>query len=321
MIRKLLSFSKKIVLAFAVFGCVFAIAKTQAAPNIFGNDGTGRSLTTERVAGGAGYNTAVSDTTLAETVGQIIGVILSVIGTLFFVLLFYAGYLWFMARGDEGEIEKAQSIIKTAVIGLVITLSAYTISVFVVEMIGGATGEDNRVGESNPTGGGIETGSGTGESEESKRCRDKVQNYSETDVDCGGGVCPACANYKGCVGDRDCQSGDCFEGACIRSGASGTCEEDGKQNGEETDTDCGGTFCPACGSGRKCKANSDCVAGVKCNTGICGGGPTCFDDTQNGNETDKDCGGGTCNKCEANEKCKVNNDCRSGNCSSGLCKI
>lgn len=36
-----------------------------------------------------------------------------------------------IARGDEGEVEKAKEIIKTAVIGLVVTLAAYAITYFI----------------------------------------------------------------------------------------------------------------------------------------------------------------------------------------------
>src|SRR5947199_232652 len=41
------------------------------------------------------------------------------------------------------------------------------------------------------------------------QCLDNTKNGSETDVDCGGGSCPACANGRSCVGPTDCQSGSC----------------------------------------------------------------------------------------------------------------
>jgi hypothetical protein len=41
------------------------------------------------------------------------------------------------------------------------------------------------------------------------RCDDRVRNGGETDVDCGGGGCPACARCLSCAADRDCVDGAC----------------------------------------------------------------------------------------------------------------
>lgn len=54
------------------------------------------------------------------------------------------------------------------------------------------------------------------------------------------------------------------------------------------------------------------------------GGPdapvaTCFDDVKNGNETDKDCGGGTCAPCPDGDRCQVGADCQSKSCMGGIC--
>ena len=35
-------------------------------------------------------------------------------------------------------------------------------------------------------------------------CMDGIQNGNETDVDCGGGVCPVCRELKHCLLPRDC---------------------------------------------------------------------------------------------------------------------
>jgi len=45
-------------------------------------------------------------------------------------------------------------------------------------------------------------------------CTDKVKNGLETDVDCGGGICPKCAGGKKCIKPSDCQSGVCSGGSC-----------------------------------------------------------------------------------------------------------
>lgn len=82
----------------------------------------------------AGFKQA-TETTLAENVGYIINVALSFVGIIFTVLMVYAGYLWMTAAGETAQIDKAKKIITACIIGLVITLSAYSISNFVVSRI------------------------------------------------------------------------------------------------------------------------------------------------------------------------------------------
>ena len=54
-------------------------------------------------------------------------------------------------------------------------------------------------------------------------------------------------------------------------------------------------------------------------TGSGGAEPTCTDDTKNGNETGKDCGGGTCPACPIGGGCIVGPDCESSVCLGGTC--
>ncbi len=83
----------------------------------------------------AGYDGATDATSLAELVGSIIKVVLSISGVILFALFFYAGFLWMTARGDESAIEKAKGIIQSAIIGLIIAVSAFSITNFVVPRI------------------------------------------------------------------------------------------------------------------------------------------------------------------------------------------
>jgi hypothetical protein len=47
--------------------------------------------------------------------------------------------------------------------------------------------------------------------------------------------------------------------------------------------------------------------------------PSCTDGIKDGNETDVDCGGGTCPPCALGKDCNVGTDCASGYCSGGVC--
>lgn len=77
---------------------------------------------------------------LTETIGSLISVLLGFLGVIFLVLIIYAGLLWMTAAGNEDNVKKAKSILLNSVIGLVILLSAYAISSFVIDQLSTATG-------------------------------------------------------------------------------------------------------------------------------------------------------------------------------------
>ncbi len=71
-------------------------------------------------------------------IGQIINTALSFVGLIFFILLVYGGFLWATAGGNEEKVTKAKRIIKNGAIGVIVALSAYAISYFIIaELVGG----------------------------------------------------------------------------------------------------------------------------------------------------------------------------------------
>ncbi len=64
-------------------------------------------------------------------IGRWLSTILGFTGTVFFILVVWSGLTWMTAAGNEESIKKAQSILKTAIIGLIIVLSAYAITRFI----------------------------------------------------------------------------------------------------------------------------------------------------------------------------------------------
>lgn len=74
---------------------------------------------------------------LPTTIGTVVKAILSLVGTIFLLLTIYAGILWMTAQGNEDQVAKSKSIVSAAVIGLVITMSAYAITAFVTSKVGG----------------------------------------------------------------------------------------------------------------------------------------------------------------------------------------
>ncbi|APR88662.1 Tetratricopeptide TPR_2 repeat protein [Minicystis rosea] len=136
--------------------------------------------------------------------------------------------------------------------------------------------------------------------------------------DNGGKVCD---NAGACVGCNS--SADCTDAANPFCSASKTCVpatcNDGQQNGDETDKDCGGACGATCVTGQACMDGGDCVEGV-CN-GTCQL-PTCGDGVQNGDETGIDCGGSCVSQgklCASGEGCTQPTDCTTGACDGTTC--
>ena len=69
--------------------------------------------------------------------GRIINTALTLVGLIFLLLMVYGGYLWMTARGDEGQVEKAQMIIRNAIIGLILVMAAYAITYFITKKVQG----------------------------------------------------------------------------------------------------------------------------------------------------------------------------------------
>jgi hypothetical protein len=138
-------------------------------------------------------------------------------------------------------------------------------------------------------------------------------NLGETGVDCGGS-CQPCPDGTKCNAGTDCVSHFC--------NPSGICEytscSDGKQDGYETDVDCGGAGeCPRCGEGKRCAAGTDCTSG-NCQGGICAAAKSCT--------SDPDCPTGercdsTTNTCVPSPKCTTDTECDGATCDTvtGIC--
>lgn len=100
--------------------------------------GTGGGTNTnylESARNTSGYSKNTTETSFASTLGLVVNVLLSFAGVIFMMLMVYAGYLWMTARGEEAKIDKAQNIIKSAVIGLIIAVGAYSITNLIVPTI------------------------------------------------------------------------------------------------------------------------------------------------------------------------------------------
>lgn len=86
---------------------------------------------------GAGYNTdpELAQTGLAEIVGSMAGVFISLMGVIFMAYVIYGGFLWMTAGGNEDSVSKAKKIIRDGVIGIIVVLAAGGIYLLVVNVL------------------------------------------------------------------------------------------------------------------------------------------------------------------------------------------
>ena len=124
---------KNLLLGAALVAIPFGALTSRAHAELITGD-TADNLDAVQVSSGLGNQP------LEQTLGMLINVLLGLLGIIFLVLVIYAGFLWMTAGGDEKAVAKAKSIMITAVIGLVILLSAYAISSFVLDQLISATG-------------------------------------------------------------------------------------------------------------------------------------------------------------------------------------
>lgn len=73
----------------------------------------------------------VDKSDLSSIIGKIVGVALSFLGIIFFVLIIMGGYMWMTSMGNEQAAGKAKDIILAAIIGLFIVLIAYAATILI----------------------------------------------------------------------------------------------------------------------------------------------------------------------------------------------
>lgn len=90
----------------------------------------------DKTAGKLGYDTT-EDNPIYARVQTVVSVALSMVSIVFFILMTYAGLRWMTSRGNEELAAKAKHTLEAAVIGIIITVSAYAISTFILDRLGG----------------------------------------------------------------------------------------------------------------------------------------------------------------------------------------
>jgi hypothetical protein len=148
-------------------------------------------------------------------------------------------------------------------------------------------------------------------------CMDLMQNFGESDIDCGG-PCPLkCVPPQMCTDDSDCVTSLCHPmGFCTYP----HCQNDVYDPGLEWYVDCGGECGPSCRLGYPCEDTLDCAMGT-CEgpdgQKKCALTPECANNNFDVDETSTDCGGPCGATCKSFESCLLDTDCYSNFCSGG----
>ncbi|MBI5732116.1 MAG: hypothetical protein HY982_02025, partial [Candidatus Magasanikbacteria bacterium] len=115
----LVAFLTALFLTVGLGGSVFAKEAPSVSEGIYGQ------------LGAAAEKSGLTATDPRETVTRIIFILLGVLGTVFLGLIVYAGYLWLTAGGEEEKIREAKKYLFNGVIGLIIILAAFGITILV----------------------------------------------------------------------------------------------------------------------------------------------------------------------------------------------
>lgn len=119
-----------IVTLFIFTNLIFApITPVNAQLNLINDDKTTDMKQAAKVvaeSGGDGYDTTV---TFSDILGTIVRIVLSILGTIFIVLIFVAGNDWMQAAGNEEKVKKSKAIIRNLLIGLCVILVAYALTI------------------------------------------------------------------------------------------------------------------------------------------------------------------------------------------------
>ncbi len=79
-------------------------------------------------------------------IANVVNILFGLLGVIAIVLIMYAGFIWMTASGNEEKIATAKNILKNAVIGLLIVISAFSLAIYILSRLMFATSGDKTSG-------------------------------------------------------------------------------------------------------------------------------------------------------------------------------
>lgn len=98
-----------------------------------GNPFTRGANAVNNVANAAGISGGTTD--LYTIFGRVVNVVLGFLGIVLLFYFLYGGFKWMTSGGDEKGVGEAKTMIRNAVIGLVIVMASYALSSFVLNQL------------------------------------------------------------------------------------------------------------------------------------------------------------------------------------------
>lgn len=127
------NFAKKVFIFLIASFLVFSFSQV-----IQVNAGS-NNLLWDNKADGIQANTGLGNDDPRFIAANIINIVLGFLGIIALILILYAGFKWMTAAGNEDRVTEAKKLLVAAVIGLIIILSAFALSSFVLDAIFRAT--------------------------------------------------------------------------------------------------------------------------------------------------------------------------------------
>lgn len=101
----------------------------------------------QRLSGWFADRIGFNPISLPGIIAMVIFMIFSILAVLFIGLVFYGGYKWMMARGNEQQVDDARGIIRHAIIGLIVLLASFSLGYFILYfLVSGGGGAGRPVG-------------------------------------------------------------------------------------------------------------------------------------------------------------------------------
>ncbi|MBI4090882.1 MAG: hypothetical protein HY422_02560 [Candidatus Komeilibacteria bacterium] len=101
-----------------------------------------------------GLNEAVQGTGVIEgkdpiplVVARAVQGVLSIVGVIFLILVIWGGAMWMTSGGNEKNISRAKQILTTATIGLVIIMTGYAITYFLIANLSGQAAQQGVINQ------------------------------------------------------------------------------------------------------------------------------------------------------------------------------
>ena len=114
--------------AFLFFSFIFL---SLFSSSVFAENFNNYGLSNTNLAAGSLFGQA----DIPTVISNVIQIIMGLSATVMLVVILYAGFIYLTSRGDSGKTKKAWDLIKSASIGIIIIVTAYSLSQFIINNI------------------------------------------------------------------------------------------------------------------------------------------------------------------------------------------